>query len=139
MRVAKLLKTQFGSHCQPGKQALTAADRERVDLSVTQSVALDAWGEARWPRSARWDYVVVERGRALAIEVHPATAGDVKDVLAKKPWAVERLKEASVAPEQWWWIPSGTNTVPATGRARRQLALAGIRLSRRILDASQVG
>lgn len=138
MTVARRLRARFGAHCLKGKQALAAGDRDRVDLRVGHSVALDEWGKAEWPRCPRWDYALVESGRVLAIEVHSATAGDVRGVLAKKPWAIERLQEAIVTAEQWWWIPSGRNTIPSTGAARRQLAQAGIRLARRVLDRSQV-
>ena len=133
------LQSHFSSHHHDGKQGLENADRRRVDMSLACSVTLDEWGKPDWPRDARWDYVVVDSAsRTLAVEVHPATDGEVASVIKKKAWAETRLAEAEVAAGQWWWIPSGKSTITPTGRRRRQLSLKGIHLSRRVLDRQQV-
>ena len=133
------LQSHFLSHHHNGKQAIENADRGRVGIALACSVALDEWGKPNWPTDARWDYVVVDQhGRMLAVEVHPATDGEVASVIEKKVWAEARLAEAEIAAKQWWWIPSGKSTITPTGRRRRQLSLKGIHLSRRILDEQQV-
>ncbi|WP_428263181.1 hypothetical protein [Haliangium sp.] len=138
-RPCQRLAARFGPYHQKGKQALEPADRPRVDLTLTCSVAFDAWGEQQWPRSSRWDYLIVTGADGtLAVEVHPATHGEVKRVIAKKRWALERLADGEVKPAQWWWIPSGKSTIPATGTGRRRLVAEKIRLARRVLDQSQV-
>ena len=135
----KKLAARFQGHHHPGKQAREAVDRPRLVIDSSCSVALEKWGLSNGhTRTKLWDYFVVTGERLLGVEVHPATAGDVKDVLDKHAWALARLREADTAAQQWWWIPSGRNTVPSSGRATRLLAKAGIRLSRRVLDARQV-
>ena len=101
--------------------------------------AAEKSARASWPNEPRWDYALVHDSHGLiAVEVHPATAGEAKLVVAKQAWGRKRLAEAGAKVRQWWWIPSGKSAIPATGAARRQLARAGIRLSRRVLDETQV-
>jgi hypothetical protein len=135
------LADYFGpGHHAKGKGALEAGDRPRIALAVECTVALDDWGKRRWPRDARWDYLIrCEPGLCLGVEVHPATAKEVKNLVAKKSWAVDRLAEAELAVHQWWWIPSGKNALGSTGIRRRQLVKAAIRVARSVLDENQVG
>jgi hypothetical protein len=134
------LCSYFGpEHHATGKNALEAVDRPRVSLEVGCSVALDEWGRRRWPQAPRWDYLLVtEPGRCLAVEVHHAIPKEVKKLVAKKGWAVERLAEVEIPVHQWWWIPSGKNALGSTGVRHRQLVKAAIRVARGVLDQTQV-
>lgn len=136
------LKRHFGDHRKQGKHAVEAIDRHRLAINPICSVALEAWGRAHGYAAFRtklWDYLLVSPSdRLLGVEVHPATAGDVKDVMEKQGWALARLKEAQLVADQWWWVPSGKNTIPSSGRSTRLLAKAGILLSRRVLDEQQI-
>jgi hypothetical protein len=134
------LAAYFGPvHHAKGKGALEAVDRPRMTLEVGCSVALDEWGRPRWPQHPRWDYLLVtESGRCLAVEVHTAIPKEVKKLVAKKDWAVERLAEAEISVHQWWWIPSGKNALGSTGVRHRQLIKAAIRVARGVLDQHQV-
>ena len=110
-----------------------------MSLDVGCSVALDEWGRPRWPRDPRWDYLIVnDSGLCLGVEVHSAIPKEVKKLVAKKGWAVERLAEAEISVDQWWWIPSGKNALGSTGVRHRQLVKAAIRVARSVLDQGQV-
>ncbi len=137
----KELLAYFGpEHHAMGKGALEPGDRPRMMLQIECSVALDEWGRPQWPQDPRWDYLLVsESGRCLGVEVHHAIPKEVKKLVAKKDWAVERLAEAEIAVHQWWWIPSGKNGLgPTTGTRHRQLVKAAIRVSHGVLDEQQV-
>ncbi len=122
---------------QPGIQALSRADRRRIELSqanfVVDSIALDAALKDEHPSTARWDYWIGVRGSTgplVAVEVHPATHGEVKGVIAKKHWAAgvanKHMSDKSVA--AWYWIASGKTSITSNSRESRQLANAGIEL-----------
>lgn len=134
------LSRYFGpEHHVKGKGALEGVDRPRMTLGVECSVALDEWGRPRWPRDPRWDYLLAsESGLCLGVEVHHAIPKEIKKLVAKKSWAVERLAEAEITVHQWWWIPSGKNALGPTGVRHRQLVKAAIRVARSVLDEDQV-
>jgi hypothetical protein len=134
------LSTYFGpTHHAMGKGALEAGDRPRVAIDVDSSVALDEWGRPRWPQDYRWDYLLMSEAElCLGVEVHHAIPKEVKRLVGKKAWAVQRVAEAKISVQQWWWIPSGKNALGSTGIRHRQLVKAAIRVARSVLDQGQV-
>jgi hypothetical protein len=78
---------------QSGLGALRRADKEHVDAEdtrlVTGSVDVDRTLKEAYPNDNRWDYAIGHRPMNLAsevaywVEVHPASDGDAKVVLAK--------------------------------------------------------
>ena len=53
---------------------------------IDRSVDIDDCTRKLYPNGNRWDYVISYRGKAYYLEVHPATAEKVKEVIAKKQW-----------------------------------------------------
>jgi hypothetical protein len=122
-----------------GKQALSSADAKRLSapsgtVHLVGSVNIDSCLEEILPNAPRWDYLVgtSDAGHvevAHWIEVHPASPGDVKDVLAKYEWLTRWLKSyapeiADFGPRQFVWIASGP--VSLSNRDRQKLSNRGI-------------
>lgn len=116
---------------RPGKKALRGADPAKVTVSARCSLALDEDGPPSRKGEHRWDYLIVteEGERAHAVEIHTATPGDVKEMIAKKEWATHLLaKECpghTVA--KWHWVARTRVDFPRHRiRERELLARANI-------------
>jgi len=91
-----------------------------------------------YPDQPRWDYGVGIKktrttDRAIWAEVHPATAGEVKAVIAKLQWLKNWLQNCSpdlmVLTDRavpYLWIASGKVSFQRSSRQARELAAAGI-------------
>jgi len=120
---------------QPGLQALRPADRVRVTPGNTRSlrgsVDLDAAYAAAEPNASRWDYGIGYLARVYWVEVHPATDGDIPEVLSKLQWLQNWLAGAGRAlrkhPTEFVWVSSGRTAFTPSSPQRRRLAQAGLR------------
>ncbi len=128
---------------RPGLQALRKPERKRVsaedDRQLTGSVDLDRAVKDAHPNDRRWDYAVAHRpgnwsrGREIVywIEIHPATSGDVGDVLAKLAWLRKWLSANSPALHkmrcEFIWISSGKTSFTAGAPQQRIMAQQGLR------------
>lgn len=110
-----------------GKKALRAADTGKVIASVTCSLALDEEGPRSGKGERRWDYLIViaEGERAHAVEIHTATPGDVKEMIAKKQWAERLLAEECPGHTvtKWHWIARTRVDFPRHHNRERELLL----------------
>lgn len=116
---------------RPGKKALRGADSAKVTVSATCSLALDDEGPPSRKGEHRWDYLIVtqEGERAHAVEIHTATPGDVKEMIAKKQWAERLLTEECPehAVTKWHWVARSKVDFPRHRiRERELLQRAGI-------------
>ncbi|MGE5237737.1 MAG: hypothetical protein ACM3ON_02930 [Chloroflexota bacterium] len=130
---------------QPGLQALTGKDRSRLSCNDTRKISgslnLDAAVAQLYLDQPRWDYGIgiertVSADRAIWVEVHPATAGEVQAMVAKSKW-LKRWLEGS-APDlksitekmPFIWIASGSVSLQRNSRQARQLAMTAIAFPR---------
>jgi hypothetical protein len=132
------LRRSFGEHAvRPGKQGMLGRDRSHVEVAtgarIECSLDLDGHFKTREPNAPRWDYVLVVSGtaeRGVAVEVHPATAGEVDAVLRKREWAKRTLEghcpSAGIGPSDWYWIASGKVFLRATDPQFRRLRQSGL-------------
>jgi hypothetical protein len=146
MSVAKALKKGdvLGSAVQPGKQALQRIDRSRVEegtsIKVVDSLDLDGATRGGHSRENRWDYLIgVSRAdcSVVAVEVHPASAGQAKTIVAKKKAAQNVLRSSLVqgaVVHRWYWVASGKTTLTRNTPEARLLDANGIRLVGRQLS-----
>lgn len=145
--VQSVMPLKAGYH--PGLQAVKAEHRERIVCDDTRGLAgsidLDATLALSLPNEPRWDYgigVNHSRGedRVHWVEVHPATDGDVKDVLKKLAWLRawlgqhERRLLAMTATENGfvWLATKDIGFRPGSPKAK-QLAAQGISFPQRRL------
>lgn len=117
--IAKCLKN--------GLQAL-GQNRSKIEVSSTNalkgSVDIDTCLVKDYPNDHRWDYVFGYKNQIYYVEVHKATASEVKNVIKKLKWlkqwrrlhaeGLENLKDQST----YHWISSG-KTDPAIGKTNR--------------------
>jgi hypothetical protein len=101
------------------------------------SVDLDAALADKFPNDARWDYGIGHqpadaKGEMVYwVEIHPATSGEVKVVLAKLAW-LKRWLQAS-APRlrkmrrAFVWVSSGKTSFTLSSPQQKQFALLGLR------------
>jgi hypothetical protein len=123
-----------------GLQAMKAADREHVKAQTTRrlkgSVDVDCAMREAHPNANRWDYGVghaptnVEGEVVYWIEIHPATDGEIKFVLAKLQWLKGWLKGSapnlSAMLRRYIWVSSGKTSFTLSAPQRKQLALQGL-------------
>jgi hypothetical protein len=100
---------------------------------IDGSVNIDDCTRKYYPNDNRWDYVISHRGKAYYLEVHPATAGKVKEVIAKKQWLLGWLKEkASILNNypsgnpKFTWIFTGRCGLSKTSTEYRRAAQMGL-------------
>jgi hypothetical protein len=127
-----------------GKQALERAHRDRIvetdGRRVVDSLNLDATMMKARPREHRWDYLIGTTHPTLVVvgvEIHPATAGETKVMIAKKEAALHALKAhctAGRSVKRWVWVSSGTTAITKSSREARQLVANGIRLVGKTLN-----
>lgn len=123
---------------KPGLKGLAPADRAKVKPTpprlVTDSLALDDAFAASEAAEPRWDYWLgVDQAGAhvVAVEVHPATPGEVGLMIRKKRWAETKAAEhlqKTRRVSRWVWIASRKTRIAKTTREYRQLAIQGIDL-----------
>jgi len=125
---------------KPGKQALENRHRSKVDCAdprrLTGSLDLDKAlaREAGYANQPRWDYGIGYRSengaeRAVWVEVHSATTGEVSKVLSKLKWLrnwltdeaeqLQRLTIAAGGPTFVWVASQGIQIPPNSPQARR--------------------
>jgi hypothetical protein len=132
------VRNTFGGAVLPGKQAMEASDRQKVEPDgrsrLECSLYLDKHLETAEPNSSRWDYLLVVRGtyeRAVAIEVHPATANEVKVLLKKQQWAIQVLRRLCPTlqfdRDDWYWVASGKVFLRPTDPQFRLLRQSGLK------------
>lgn len=133
---------------QPGLQALASRDRQAIDATppdlVRDSLDLDLALAAEYPNEARWDYLIgiaAPERNPIAIEIHPATEGEVDRIIEKKRSAQPHLRthlRGGARIRAWYWVASGKVALPPTGSGARRLAAAGVRLAGRTLALPRV-
>lgn len=141
-----LLRSQLGQHAlaehvKPGKQAIRAADRHRLEEEsgrFTGSLDLDSATKAGAENECRWDYVVgidVDGAKQVdCAEVHPATAGEVGLLIKKKTSSKPKLDAAGAKVSAWHWITTDSGPGFRRGGSEEQrLRSAGIEFPKRQL------
>lgn len=127
--------------CCPGLQALVAIDRGRISIkntaSIQGSVNIDDTLRLKFPQSNRWDYAIGQKQPAIGlivywVEVHPASTGEVKVVLAKLDWLLDWLK-MSKSPlnrisREFIWISSGKTKLSPRSPEVKKLATRGVQV-----------
>lgn len=121
-----------------GLQALENGDAGCVKVGnsrlVDGSVNIDESLKKKYPKANRWDYVFSYNGKAYYVEVHPATDGQVKVMMAKKEWLenwlqteAQSLDAYPSASPRFYWIKSGRNGITKGSIESKKAAQAGLR------------
>ena len=136
------------AYCR-GLRALKAIDQHRISAistrSIQGSVDIDTSLKPKFPQSNRWDYAIGYKRSAHGhvvywVEVHPASPGDVKIILAKLDWLLDWLKESnsplSRVPREFIWVSSGKTILSPRSPEVKKLASRGVRSVGRHLHLS---
>jgi len=124
----------------PGLQALRNVDKQRVKAQETKrlvgSVDLDATVKDKYPNDPRWDYAIGHKPSNLKaemiywIEIHPASDGEKRVVLAKlnwlKKWLMESAAKLNVMRREFIWVSSGKTSFTLTSPQQKRFALRGL-------------
>jgi hypothetical protein len=130
---------------QPGLQALTRSDRQRVEVNnsrrLTGSVCLDTALQEDYPSDPRWDYGIGYKNNVESVywvEIHPANEGAVETVLSKlawlKKWLKERANDLDSLQKQFVWISSGKTSFTQSSPQAKRCASQGIKVAGRKLN-----
>jgi len=125
---------------QTGFKGLREVDRNRVGTvaprRLTGSVNVESRLQALYPSERQWDYAVGFRpadfnGEVIYwIEVHPATDGEIKVVLAKlaflRSWLRENGRKLNAMPGVFIWLSSGKTSFTLTSPQQKRFALLGL-------------
>jgi hypothetical protein len=138
-----------------GFKALRPADRQHVDAEDTHSlrgsVDVDSTLRDKYPDANRWDYAIGHRPSNLAkdvaywVEVHPASDGEVKVVLAKLKWLKDWLRTCAQnlnsMHKEFIWVSSGKTSFTLNSPQQKQFALLGLQHKGRVftIPARMVG
>jgi hypothetical protein len=156
MSFAKAVKSApapVSAALQPGKKALKAEHRARVDCAdphrFTGSIDLDGALQSAVADENRWDYglgFLEGHGKevALWIEVHPASDGEVLPVLKKLKWLrtwlqteapkLYALSRRTGGAKAFFWLATKSSvSIGRNSRKARLLQEAGLDLPRRKL------
>jgi hypothetical protein len=129
-----------------GLNALRAVDRRHVQAEVpeklTGSVDVDTALKQAFPNDSRWDYAIGHQPANLKeevvhwVEVHPASDGQVKVVLAKLRWLQQWLRTAApklnAMRREFVWVSSGKTSFTLSSTQQKQFAQLGLRHKGRV-------
>jgi len=133
-----------GTWCS-GLQALPKTDRQHMDVADTGRLSGSINVEAALTKKCpdpRWDYAIGYRPGNVSgevvywVEIHPATSGEVKVVLAKLAWLQRWLRE--LAPrlhamrKEFIWVSSGKTSFTLSSPQQKRFAQAGLQHKGRV-------
>jgi hypothetical protein len=128
------------AYCR-GLQALKNVDKQHVTAEDTKTLAgsvdVDSALQERYPQDNRWDYAIGHTdGVVYWIEVHGASDGELKVVLAKlkwlKTWLRGQAKTIGAMPREFVWVSSGKTSFTLASPQQKQFALEGLQHKGRI-------
>ena len=125
---------------QSGLQALRKVDRQHIRTDATDrlkgSVDVESCLKRKYPKDRQWDYAVGFRpvdfnGEVIyRIEVHPATDGEIKVVLAKpeflQSWLRSNGSKLDGMRRAFVWVSSGKTSFALTSPQQKRFALRGL-------------
>lgn len=103
---------------------------ETSAITITDSLDFDAALKPSAGADPRYDYLLGLRGATDcidAVEVHPATSGEVKRIVAKCTWSRAYLHTCAVGVRHWHWISTNRIGFRRGGQEERRLRAAGVR------------
>lgn len=118
-----------------GLQALTTADRGRISAQdprrIDGSVDLDSHLKELYPNASRWDYAIGHKDNVVYwIEVHPASSGEIRVVLAKLRWLLDWLEQDAPTLDKFRkeiiWVSSGATSFTPSAPQRKEMAQQGL-------------
>jgi hypothetical protein len=135
-RQAVEAKPDIADGYQLGLQALGANSNKIVAANTRKldgSVDIDTCTKEKYPEENRWDYAIGYDGNVYFVEVHPASAAEVRVVLQKLQWLKAWLQKE--APEinkkkanfPYYWVQTGSFQIPKNSRQNFAAAAAHIR------------
>jgi hypothetical protein len=130
-----------------GLGALRGVHRQHIEAEDTRrlrgSVDVDTALAATCPNDPRWDYAIGhqpsnhESETVYWVEIHPASSGEVNDVLQKLVWLKAWLRNS--APrlnsmrKEFIWVSSGRTSFTLSSPQQKQFALLGLQHKGRVL------
>jgi hypothetical protein len=137
---------ELNSTWREGLQALQGSDKQHIKVRtarrLTGSVNVDVALREKYPEENRWDYAIGHQPTNLKgeivywVEVHPATDGQIKVVLAKlqwlKTWLGNNAKQLQSMRKEFIWVSSGKTSFTLTSPQQKQFALKGLQHKGRV-------
>jgi hypothetical protein len=149
-RSAVAATPEIASHYRAGLQALPGARRTLIRISVGRrldgSVNIDKALRHAKPNDPRWDYGVgikprADNGRAIWIEIHPASSSHVDPVLRKLAWLRDWLRNEATRlhriKARYVWLATGTVALPRNSPKRKLIAEQGLDFRANSIDLDE--
>jgi hypothetical protein len=125
---------------QAGLRALREIDRKRIDTTAPRrlkgSIDIESRLQPIYPEERQWDYAVgfspagFQEEVIYWIEVHPATDGEIKVVLAKleflQSWLRSNGRKLDGMHRVFIWVSSGKTSFTPTSPQQKRFALLGL-------------
>ena len=121
-----------------GVQAVKGEYRPKIQVmesrALTGSVDIDSATLALYPNANRWDYAIEYNDTTFFVEFHPASTGNVAEMIEKRTWLnwwlqekaplINALKPANKI--AYHWIATGSIKILNGSRQYRMLATKGL-------------
>lgn len=137
-----LPESSLHPHVKNGLGALKAKDLQLILAAarnqVNDSLDLDSATVELFPNNHRWDYILsaAPTRELVGLEPHPASDGEVQEVIQKKLRASAYLRDHLAARSKvakWLWVTRGRVGFSQMERARRILDQNGIEFVGRVV------
>lgn len=122
-----------------GLHAVENADKDAIcvrdNRKLSGSVNIDKEVKDKYPNAPRWDYAICYDSKVCFIEVHPASTKDIGDMVKKKRWLMNWLKDKapmldslpSYTPKFCWAATDAGVHISAQSSYTRKLAQLGLK------------
>lgn len=126
-----------------GLQAIVKADKRAVMVKDARrldgSLNIDEETKMLYPNESRWDYAVGYDGKVYYVEVHPANTSNIEEMIKKKVWLVNWLKEKAPSlnalkagsPKFQWAATESAVHISSQSMYARRLSQQGIEKPKR--------
>lgn len=120
-----------------GIQAIKGAYRSKIQPAesrmLTGSVDIDNATQMLYPDANRWDYAIEYDDKTHFVEFHPASTGNVAEMIEKLKWLNWWLREKAPlinalksVNKPYHWVATGSIMILNTSRQYRLLATKGL-------------
>lgn len=121
-----------------GLHAIESADKDAIRVKenrrLSGSVNIDKEVKDKYPNDPRWDYALCYDNKVCFVEVHPACTKNIDEMIKKKRWLVDWLKNnaprldsfPSCSPKFCWAATESGVHISAQASYKRKLAQLGL-------------
>lgn len=129
---------------RPGLRGVKTSDKKyfqcRNTSNIEGSVDIDSCLASKYPNENRWDYVIGYDDQNYFIEIHPASTSNISEIIAKKNWLMQWLRNQRSPLLQrsysFHWIATGKVNIRKGSPQMNRLSSSGIKGPKKLCKCS---